>query len=118
MPSALDDAASLLRSRIRELDDERKKLERALANLTGGRLGRRGPGRPPGSRTRSQAKPRPRRRGTRSDQAVRLIKANPGITASEVAKKMRIKPNYLYRVLGDLQKEGRVKKSGRSYTAT
>ena len=29
---------------------------------------------------------------------------------------MRIKPNYLYRVLGDLEKEGRVKKSGRSYT--
>ena len=29
---------------------------------------------------------------------------------------MRIKPNYLYRVLGDLQKEGRVKKSGRTYT--
>jgi DNA-binding IclR family transcriptional regulator len=54
---------------------------------------------------------------TRADQAVRLIKANPGITAAEVAKKMRIKPNYLYRVLGDLQKEGRVKKSGRSYTA-
>lgn len=123
MASALDDAASLLKRRIRELDDERKKLERALANLTGGRLGRRGPGRPPGSRTRSQrtrsqAKPRQRRRsGTRADQAVRLIKANPGITASEVAKKMRIKPNYLYRVLGDLQKEGRVKKSGRSYTA-
>ncbi len=128
MASALDDAASLLKRRIRELDDERKKLERALANLTGGRLGRRGPGRPPGSRTRSQrtrsqatrsqAKPRQgRRSGTRADQAVRLIKANPGITASEVAKKMRIKPNYLYRVLGDLQKEGRVKKSGRSYTA-
>ena len=61
MASALDDAASLLKRRIRELDDERKKLERALANLTGGRLGRRGPGRPPGSRTRSQraAAPRP-----------------------------------------------------------
>ena len=26
---------------------------------------------------------------------------------------MRIKPNYLYRVLGDLEKDGRVKKSGR-----
>jgi DNA-binding IscR family transcriptional regulator len=48
---------------------------------------------------------------------VKLIKANPGITASEIAKKMRIKPNYLYRVLGDLQKEKRVKRSGRSYTA-
>jgi DNA invertase Pin-like site-specific DNA recombinase len=115
MASALDEAASLLRTRLRELDAERKKLERALANLTGGRLGRRGPGRPPGSGRK--AAPRRRRRGTRADQAVRLIKANPGISASEVAKKMRIKPNYLYRVLGDLQKEGRVKKSGRSYTA-
>jgi DNA invertase Pin-like site-specific DNA recombinase len=119
MASALDQAASLLKSRIRELDDERKKLERALANLTGGRLGRRGPGRPPGRPPASKraAAPRRRRGGTRADQAVRLIKANPGITAAEVAKKMRIKPNYLYRVLGDLQKEGRVKKSGRTYTA-
>jgi predicted transcriptional regulator len=49
---------------------------------------------------------------------VKLIAAKPGISASEVAKEMKIKPNYLYRVLGDLQKEGRVKKSGRSYTAT
>ena len=119
MASALDEAASLLRTRLRELDGERKKLERALANLTGGRLGRRGPGRPPGSRKAPTKAPTRRRRrgGTRADQAVRLIKANPGITAAEVAKKMRIKPNYLYRVLGDLQKEGRVKKSGRTYTA-
>ena len=121
MASALDQAASLLRDRMRELDAERKKLERALANLTGGRVGRRGPGRPPGSGSAGAARrPSPsrrRRRNTRADQAVKLIKANPGIGAAEVAKKMRIKPNYLYRVLGDLQKEGRVKKSGRSYTA-
>ncbi|MGH2950511.1 MAG: winged helix-turn-helix transcriptional regulator [Solirubrobacterales bacterium] len=45
------------------------------------------------------------------------MKANPGISASEIAKKLRIKPNYLYRVLGDLEKEGRVKKSGRAYSA-
>ena len=49
MANALDQAASLLRDRLRELDAERKKLERALSNLTGGRVGRRGPGRPPGS---------------------------------------------------------------------
>jgi len=115
MASALDEAANLLKERIRELDTERKKLERALANLTGGRVGRRGPGRPPGSKDGAS---RRRRGGTRSDQAVRLIKANPGISASEIAKKMRIQPNYLYRVLGDLQKEGTVKKSGRSYTAS
>jgi DNA invertase Pin-like site-specific DNA recombinase len=117
MASALDEAANLLKERIRELDDERRKLERALANLTGGRVGRRGPGRPPGSKDGTSRR-RGRRGGTRSDQAVRLIKANPGISASEIAKKMRIQPNYLYRVLGDLQKDGKVKKSGRSYTTS
>ena len=30
---------------------------------------------------------------------------------------MKIKPNYLYRVLGDLEKEGRIKKKGRTYNA-
>jgi DNA invertase Pin-like site-specific DNA recombinase len=116
---AVDQAADLLKARIRELEGELSKLQRALSSLTDGRQGRRGPGRPRGSGATAptSARPRRRRRGTRADQAVRLIKANPGISASEVAKKMRIKPNYLYRVLGELEKEGRVKKSGRSYRA-
>ena len=46
---------------------------------------------------------------------VELIASQPGISASDVAKTMKIKPNYLYRVLGDLEKEGRVKKDGRQY---
>ena len=58
---------------------------------------------------------RKRRGGTRADQAVNLIEKQPGISASDVAKTMKIKPNYLYRVLGDLEKEGRVKKQGRQY---
>src|SRR5436190_13634631 len=114
----VDQAATLLRKRIGELEGELSKLQRALSSLTDGRQGRRGPGRPRGSRVATAPRRPARRGGTRADQAVKLIKANPGITASEIAKKMRIKPNYLYRVLGDLQKEGRVKKSGRSYTAT
>ena len=28
---------------------------------------------------------------------------------------MKIKPNYLYRVLGEMEKEGRVTKKGREY---
>jgi len=114
----VDEAAGLLRERIKELDAERAQLERALSSLTNGRQGRRGPGRPRGSGGgRASGRKRGRRRNTRSDQAVKLIAGNPGISASEIAKKMSIKPNYLYRVLGDLQKEGRVKKAGRSYTA-
>jgi len=117
--SAIDDAREILEKRLAELDNERKRVERALGNLVEGTT-RRGPGRPKGSTSKKSGTPKRRRRrrgGTRADQAVKLIEANPGISASEVAKTMRIKPNYLYRVLGDLEKEGRVKKKGRQYTA-
>ena len=118
--TAVDQAANILKDRISELEGELGKLQRALASLTDGRQGRRGPGRPRGSSSRPRA--RRARAGAvaaapAADQAVKLIEANPGISASEIAKQMKIKPNYLYRVLGDLQKEGKVKKSGRSYTA-
>jgi sugar-specific transcriptional regulator TrmB len=118
--NVLDEARQLVEKRLADLDDERKRLERALAEL-GGKITRRAPGRPRGS-ARAKAsggrKRRKRRGGTRADQAVNLIAKQPGISASDVAKAMKIKPNYLYRVLGDLEKEGRVKKQGRQYYPT
>jgi transposase-like protein len=116
VPGAVDQAAQILREQIAELERETARLQRALASLTDGREGRRGPGRPRGSAAATTRRRRRRRGSTRADQAVKIIADNPGITASEVARQMRIKPNYLYRVLGDLQKDGRVKKSGRSYS--
>lgn len=128
MPSSsnvLDEARSLVKKRLSELDDERKRLERALADL-GGEATTRRPGRPRGVTSKATTSsapstgPRRRRRrkgGTRADQAVKLVEDNPGINASDIAKQMKIKPNYLYRVLGDLEKEGRVKKQGRQYHA-
>jgi sugar-specific transcriptional regulator TrmB len=116
----LDVARDALEKTIRELENQIKQAEQALAAL-GGKATRRGPGRPRGSATKKATKagaPRRRRKrrgGTRADQAVNLIEQNPGISASDVAKQMKIKPNYLYRVLGDLEKEGRVKKDGRNY---
>jgi len=121
MPSTthvLDEARDLVQKRLAELDDERKRLERALAELGGKATARtgRGPGRPPGSgRKAGRPKKRRRRSGTRADQAVGLVEGSPGISASDIAKQMKIKPNYLYRVLGDLEKEGRVTKKGRQY---
>ena len=119
--NTVNEAANLIRERIRELDSERGQLERALASLTGGREGRRGPGRPRTAQRRSAAgsgtRRRRRRGGTRADQAVKLVKENPGISASEIAQRMKIKPNYLYRVLSGLEKEGRVRKDGRTYRA-
>jgi predicted HTH transcriptional regulator len=133
MPSTsrvLDEARDLVTKRLAELDDERKRLERALAELGGkaarkaGRRPGRRPGRPKGSTSKKSTtakkgtRRRKRRGGTRADQAVKLIQQNPGITASEIAKSMKIKPNYLYRVLSDLEKQKRVKKNGRTYSAT
>jgi predicted Rossmann fold nucleotide-binding protein DprA/Smf involved in DNA uptake len=129
MPSTtnvLDEARDLVVKRLAELDEERTRLERALTELGGGgkTTARRAPGRPRGSKssktsTTAAVTPRKKRRkrrgGTRADQAVALIEGAPGISASDVAKQMKIKPNYLYRVLGDLEKEGRVKKDGRQY---
>jgi hypothetical protein len=108
--NTVDQARTLLERRLRELDDERKQVEAALAGL--GKSARRGPGRPRGAGRR-------RGRGsTRADQAVRIIKANPGIKVSELGKRMKLNhPNYLYRVLPDLQKEGRVKRKGTGYVA-
>jgi CRP-like cAMP-binding protein len=111
----VDEAAGLIRQRLKELDAERSQLERALSTLTDGREGRRGPGRPGGSATRTTTRRRRRRGGTRSDQAVKLVAANPGISASDMAKRMNIKPNYLYRVMADLEKQGKVRKDGRAY---
>lgn len=125
--NVLEKARSLIEERLKDLDEERKHLEQALINLMGGK---RGPGRPRGSSsqrssgarkpsTGSSGKRRRRRRGgTRADHALKVIKENPGITASEIAAKLKIKPNYVYRVMSDLTEDGKVTKDGRGYTAT
>lgn len=125
--NTLDKARSLIEDRLQELNEERTRLERALADLKGTR---RGPGRPrggsgngrrrsasAGSGTQSGKRRRRRRGGTRAEQALKHIQENPGIRASEIATKMNIKPNYVYRVMSELQSDGKVTKDGRGYTA-
>lgn len=119
--NAVDEAANLLRDRIRDLDSERARLERALASLTDGREGKRGPGRPRGSSSagRPSGGGRKRRRsrqgGTRAEHALKVIAENPGVSAGEIADRLGMKPNYMYRVLTELQADGKVRKEGRAY---
>ena len=40
---------------------------------------------------------------------------NPGISAGQIADKLGMKPNYMYRVLTELQADGKVRKDGRAY---
>jgi len=53
--------------------------------------------------------------GTRAAQALRFVKGQPGITIPELAAKMGIKQNYLYRVLPALEQENKITKQGRGW---
>jgi hypothetical protein len=91
--------------------------------------GRRGPGRPRGTRTatgRSTAtngrrtrrgRGRTRRSNTRADQALAVIKQNPGIKVPEIASKMGIRQNYLYRVTAGLERQRLVRRRGGGFHA-
>jgi DNA invertase Pin-like site-specific DNA recombinase len=110
--NTVDKARSLIEERLAELDEERKGLEAALRGLSGGR---RGPGRPRGSTNSSGRRRRRRKGGTRGEQAVKIITEEPGINPSQIAERLGIKPNYLYRVMNELRKDGQVVKRGRGY---
>lgn len=109
----------------------------SAAGANGGATAPRRRGRPPGSKRRAPAKGaspaksattprakatkpagRPGRRrgsGKRGKQALTLIAAQPGITIPELAARMGIKQNYLYRVLPTLEGAGSIVKQGRGW---
>jgi hypothetical protein len=140
----LDEKRREITDRLKELKplvDEYNRLEAAvsaLAGVGGSRASnsaattttrRKGPGRPRGSGTRAKAasaakaarKPAKRRAGrrkgsgTRAAEALSFVQGQPGITIPELAAKMGIKQNYLYRVLPGLEQENKVRKQGRGW---
>jgi hypothetical protein len=73
-------------------------------------------GRPAGKAGRPKGRGgRPKGSGTRAAQALTLVQGQPGITIPELAAKMGIKQNYLYRVLPGLEQEGKLEKKGRGW---
>ena len=115
MTDFLDEKRKEIESRLRELRpavDEYNRLEeasRALQGVGGQATTRRRTARR-GSTTTRRRRGRPRGSGTRSIQALELVKAKPGITIRELADAMKIKANYLYRVMPTLEQEGKVKR--------
>ena len=86
----------------------RRKVKRAAAKPAA--TATRKPGRP--------AKRRAGRRkgsGTRAAEALSFVQGQPGITIPELAAKMGIKQNYLYRVLPGLESEKKVQKKDRGW---
>ena len=102
----------------RTASDGRRRSTRAAST-------RRGPGRPRGSGRKTSTTQARRGRGgrrrageTRADQALELIRANPGMTVPQIAERMGIRQNYLYRVTAALQKDKRVTRRNGGFHAT
>jgi hypothetical protein len=68
-----------------------------------------------GSPTKARRGGRRKGSGTRAAQALSFVQGQPGITVPELAAKMGIKQNYLYRVLPGLEQEGKLEKKGRGW---
>jgi hypothetical protein len=119
------------RRELAPLVEEYRQLEEAAAALqgvdgsTGGGSGSSRsaatPSRPARRRRRaagsagSGRRGRPRGSGKRAQQALDLVAGQPGITIPELAKAMKIQPNYLYRVLPGLEQDGKVKKKDKGW---
>ena len=125
MAGFVDSTVKDIDARLSELEGEVKKLQAARAALVGEQ---RRPGRPRGSRTataaatprraaRKPGRPRGRRAGggTRGAQALALVASRPGITIPEIASELKIEPNYLYRVMPGLVKDGTIKREGKGW---
>ena len=121
MTEFLDATVREIDNRLSELRQEVSKLEAARSALVGGR---RGPGRPPGSTNRRNGtgtgrrpgRPRGRRGGnTRANQALELVRTQPGITIPDIAEALKIEPNYLYRVMPKLVSDGSVRREGQGW---
>ena len=134
MADFLDEKRKEIQARLKELKplvDEYQRLEAAEQALSGvggsaATAARATATAAPASGTRRRRRSsssgssngrrgRPRGSGTRAAQAFDLVKASPGITIPELAEKMGIKQNYLYRVMPTLADEGKVTKSGRGW---
>jgi len=111
MTQGIDAARSLIESRLREIEEEARSLQRALGLLSG--LGAPTPARPT-RRRRKGGRRAPR--GQRREQFLAAVKAKPGATAAEVGKKIGISTNQAYALGQRLLRGGEVKKSGKGYS--
>ena len=124
MADFLEEKKREIASRLKELRplvEEFHKLEAAQQALEGvGASGSSAASAPRRASRRSsggsgRGRGRPRGSGNRAQQALSLVTESPGITIPEMASRMGIQVNYLYRVLPSLEQDGKVRKEGRGW---
>lgn len=114
MSDFLDSKKDEIKARLDELKeavDEYHRLQAALDALEGVS---RGGGAAPAAGG-APRRGRPRGTGTRAQEAIAAVTKEPGITAGEIADRLGINQNYLYRVLPALEQDGKLEKRGRGW---
>lgn len=97
-------------ARLAELEQEAEELRKSLRTVAGESESK------PRQRKRSNGNgSRPGRKGKRAEEFVAIVRDEPGITVTDAAKKMGIKPNYLYRLAKQVADRGQVVKDGNGY---
>lgn len=111
MSDFLEEKKSEIKARLDELKsavDEHARLQAALDALDGAARTGTASGEAP-------RRGRPRGTGTRAQEAIEAVTKEPGLTAAEVADRLGINQNYLYRVLPALEQDGKLEKRGRGW---
>lgn len=107
---AVKEAEAILKKRQTEIRREDKRIT-SLLDAFGSKNGkaRRKPSR------KKKATPPPDGK-TRADQAVEFIGKHPGVEVNDLAKMMGLpNPNYLYKVLPELEKAGRIERQDKGF---
>ena len=112
----LEEKRSEIDARLKELKplhEEYLTLQKAKQALSGVERPRRA-----ASGARRGRRGRPRGSGGTAKKALAAIKKSDGITVTELARELKMRhPNYLYRVLPQLEAQGAVRKDGKLWRA-
>lgn len=120
-------AAQALRSEISQLEKEKAKIDkdleklnkslRSLVSTTGGtkRARKSAPRKKAASK---RGRPKSTKLSPRAEKALKVIKANPGITGAELSRKLNLKqPTAVYPVTNRLKDLKKIKKQGKGFKA-
>lgn len=111
MASTIDTVTNAIKARLNEIEDERKRLERALASLNGGSgpSRRSQPTKPSGIRRGGQRA----KRGEREAQLLASIQRNPNYKSADHAREMGVSSNQVYGLVTKMTKAGTISKNAK-----
>lgn len=106
----------LVRKRIADIEDETKRLEKALASLgRGGSASASSAARPSGAQAKRRRSTKRAPRGQRPKQFLAAVEANPTASIEEIAKVMGVSLAQARAVARRLQAQGTITPAGKGF---